>query len=227
MNCKSIFQVPRPGAQTAALATGRKKSGQPARREEKSRRTGRLRDQRHGAYFIPPRFPMPKTQKKAGTSPWDGFSGKLFLLRETASKKGREFLAPSRSRTPGTTVTVASFRTWRGWRRYRRPALPPEVPCPASGQTSSLPRNDYTSDSRSCQVGVGNIWPRRAKLRKTRLRRFYGLDRKLQCRVKDSSACNTVAAPNGEVAETAEGARLLSGYTDKTVSRVRIPPSPP
>lgn len=31
----------------------------------------------------------------------------------------------------------------------------------------------------------------------------------------------------GEVAETAEGARLLSGYTDKTVSRVRIPPSPP
>ena len=32
---------------------------------------------------------------------------------------------------------------------------------------------------------------------------------------------------HGEVAETAEGARLLSGYTDKTVSRVRIPPSPP
>ena len=31
-------------------------------------------------------------------------------------------LAPSRSRTPGTTVTVASFRTWRDWRRYRRPA---------------------------------------------------------------------------------------------------------
>ena len=29
------------------------------------------------------------------------------------------------------------------------------------------------------------------------------------------------------MAETAEGARLLSGYTDKTVSRVRIPPSPP
>ena len=31
----------------------------------------------------------------------------------------------------------------------------------------------------------------------------------------------------GEVAETAEGARLLSGYTGNTVSRVRIPPSPP
>lgn len=31
----------------------------------------------------------------------------------------------------------------------------------------------------------------------------------------------------GEVAELAEGARLLSEYTDKTVSRVRIPLSPP
>ena len=31
----------------------------------------------------------------------------------------------------------------------------------------------------------------------------------------------------GEVAELAEGARLLSEYTDKTVSRVQIPPSPP
>ena len=31
--------------------------------------------------------------------------------------------APFKSRTPGTTVTVASSRIWRGWRRYRRPAL--------------------------------------------------------------------------------------------------------
>ena len=31
----------------------------------------------------------------------------------------------------------------------------------------------------------------------------------------------------GEVAEPAEGNRLLSGCTGKTVPRVRIPPSPP
>ena len=32
---------------------------------------------------------------------------------------------------------------------------------------------------------------------------------------------------DGEVAESAEGNRLLSGCTGKTVPRVRIPPSPP
>jgi len=49
-------------------------------------------------------------------------------------KKRNRLAALLKSRTPGTTVTVAAFRPWRGWRRYRRPAqafhIPLKLKCP-------------------------------------------------------------------------------------------------
>jgi hypothetical protein len=59
-------------------------------------------------------------------------------------------LVPSKSRTPGTTTTVASSRTWRGLQRYRRPAL---VACFFSRKIFVLSRKQILFS------GQTDLWP--------------------------------------------------------------------
>ena len=73
------------------------------------------------------------------------YCGRAIWSRQKAEgTKGNPFV-PSKSWTPGTTVTVAFFRIWRSWRRYRRPALSAGVhiiPLKASCQEEKiLPAN--------------------------------------------------------------------------------------